>query len=142
MTVHDHTCPKKTERHSDAARRLSYAYNTHYLSMGDRLETAGRWFAARLTDGSTNGTLYDTKRDAVRHTDEKYHVYVCVKPTSMSPCEAEAYLSLHRKLYDRGVRLADPEHHAGGPEVIRRLSAEDQNALAYRLRARNLILPT
>ena len=128
---HDSGCPHTT--HSDAARRCSDAVNLHLVALGH--EAVRRWVAIRLIDGGSDGVLYDTKRDAVRHqAHEQRCAYVCVAPGGMSPCAAESYLATHRKLYDAGFRLADPDAPHGGRQVIPRLTREDQRAVMARLR--------
>lgn len=128
---HDSSCPHRT--HSDAARRCSDAVNLHLVALGN--EAVRKWVAVRLADGSSDGELYDFKRDAVRHQPhEQVCAYVSVAPGGMSPCAAESYLATHRKLYEAGFRLADPDAAHGGRQVIPRLTREDQRALMARLR--------
>lgn len=71
---------------------------------------AGRWVAIRLSDGGWDKTIYDTRADAVRHQfHEQLCAYVRIAPSGMKPREAQAFLDYHRKLYDAGFRLPDPE---------------------------------
>lgn len=71
---------------------------------------AGRWIAIRLSDGGWDSTIYDHRADAVRHQfREQQCAYVKVHPGGMTPMEAHYYLDYHRKLYDAGFRLPDPE---------------------------------
>lgn len=86
-------------------RRLSDAVNLAVLLGG-----AGRWIAGRLSDGSTDGLIYDSKADAIRHQlHENQCAYVKVPPGGMPPLEATRYLQIHRELYAAGARLADPD---------------------------------
>jgi hypothetical protein len=95
-----------------------------------------KWVAVRLADGSTDKALYDSKRDAVRHqADEQLCAYVCVPPTQLSVCSAEAFLSFTRRAYTAGFRLTDPDSRTGGPDVIRRLTTRDQAKQAAALPA-------
>jgi hypothetical protein len=127
---HDSGCPIRT--HSDAARRASDAVNLHYSVLGS--EAIGKWVAVRLADGSSDGVLYDTKRDAVRHQpDEKLAAYTCIVPGGMNICRAESFLKMSRMAYDAGFRLADPDARHGGLDLIPRLTQEDQAAQMARL---------
>lgn len=122
--THDPGC-SYTGQHSDAARHASDAVNLHMHALG--FDAMRHWVAVRLSDGRSDGALYDSKVDAVRHqTDEKRCAYVCIPPSGMNPCRAESYLSTHRRLYDAGFRLADPDSKTGGPDVIPRSTNEDQ----------------
>jgi len=81
--------------------------------------------AFRLQDGKWDGALYDSKRDAVRHqSNEFYAFYVKIHPGGMHVCEAEVMLKVHRQMYDRGWRLADPDAKTGGPDIIPRIGME------------------
>lgn len=127
---HDTSCPH-TARHSDEAKRASDAVNLHLAVLG--FQAMRRWVAIRLSDGGSDGVLYDNRRDAVRHQlDERLCAYVCLPPTQFSVCSAEAFLSFHRKAYNSGFRLVDPDHHRGGLDHIRPLTVTDQ---ARQLRA-------
>lgn len=143
--MHDLNCPKTGTPHSDAAKRVADTYNLHRAAIGD--DAIGQWFAVRLQDGDSDGELYATRRDAVRHQhhNEAFYAFVCIAPCSMSPCEAESFLATNRTAYDAGMRLADPDHRAGGRELIPRVTAEDQRAqvgaLLGRCRPTNLIVP-
>lgn len=92
----------------DAAKRCSETINAKLAFYGP--DAAVRWVAIRLSDGGSDGNLYDTKTDAIRHQlHETLCAYVCITPDGMSVDSARRYLKLHRKLYDAGARLADPE---------------------------------
>ena len=115
-------------KYSDAAKRVADKYNMHRLANSDG-SAVGRWFAVRLADGTSedNDTLYDTKRDAVRHQmDEFLCAYIQIKAPSMSYREAETFLGITRKAYDAGFRLADPDRSDGGMDLIPRLTREAQ----------------
>lgn len=138
---HEIWCPLKGQSHSDAAKRTSDTYNLHRLAEG--MASIGRWFAAALADGRSDHTLYDSKRDAVRHQrhNEQWYTFIKIGPSGMNPCEAEVMLKTARRLYDNGMRLTDPDHHHGGQDLIIRTSAEDQLAMALRGVATNLRMP-
>jgi hypothetical protein len=85
------------------------------------------WAAYRLEDGRSpdSHTLYDSKRDAVRHQmDEFLCLYIKLRYGGINCCEAEAYLKLHRQAYMRGFRLADPDAKTGGPDIIPRIGTD------------------
>lgn len=98
----------------DAARRCADAYNFQLTVHGEN--AAGKWIAVRLADGSSDATLYDTKADAVRHQlHENQCAYICLLPTCIPVEDALSVLRVHRKLYDGGMRIADPDIHVQMP---------------------------
>lgn len=113
---------------SDAAKRLHDTFALHKI--GEGIGSYGRWFAVRLTDGTSDNTLYGSKSEAVNHQhhDENFYAFVQVGPWSMSLKEAETVLDVQRRMYDAGLRLADRDHAQGGRDVIRRLNKEDQRS--------------
>ncbi len=90
---------------SDAARRMSDLVNLHTV--------AGRtrgYVAIRLSDGGSDGTVYDTRADAIRHQlHEQQCLYLKLGPAGMTPAVAARLLAMHREIYDAGFRLADPD---------------------------------
>lgn len=140
MTTHEPWCQHKALGHSDAAKRISDTYNLHRIGAGDT--SIGKWFASALHDGRSDDVLYDNKRECVchQHHNEQYYTYIKIAPNSMNPCEAEVMLKTARALYDKGMRIADPDHARGGLDVIKRLTVEDQLAQA-RGKNTNLIMP-
>lgn len=133
VTEHDPGCQPARRMplggHSDAAKRVSDTHRLHKAALGH--DAIGKCFAAALADGTTDGVLYDTKRDAVRHQhhNEQLYAFVFTGPGDVSVCEAEEFLAQCRLLYDRGIRLADPDHRGGGLDVIQRVTREDQRSL-------------
>ncbi len=99
--------------HTDAAKRVCDSVNLHQLA-GDAgwawENVRGKWMAFKLEDGSSDGTLYDSKQDAIHHqSDEFLCMYLPLHPGAMNVCEAEIMLKFHRKAYDAGFRLPDPD---------------------------------
>lgn len=137
---HEQWCTQKALPHDDAAKRVADEYNLHRLGAGD--SSIGKWFAARLVDGTSDHVLYDSKRDAVRHQhhDEQYFTFIKINPGDMTPCAAAVMLRIARALADKGMRLADPDARSGGMDVIKRVTVEDQMAQS-RLSNTNLIMP-
>lgn len=148
VTPHDVNCPHRDRDHDDAAKRCSDQYALHLIGAGQ--DAVGSWFAVALADGRSDGVLYPSKRAAVRHQhhNEFRYAFIRIGPASMSVCEAAEYLATNRALYDKGLRLPDPDHRAGGLDMIPRLTAEDQrNQVASilsggRRAPSNLLLPT
>jgi hypothetical protein len=92
--------------YSDAARRCADHVTVRALIAGN----TGKWVAIRLSDGDSDGVVYDTWRDAVRHQlHETQCCYIKIPPDGMTPVQAERYMNIHRALYDGGHRLVDPE---------------------------------
>lgn len=90
---------------TDRGRRLS-----EHVAAARAIGGQGRWIAARLSDGGTDGTVYDSKSDAVKHqVHETQCAYIVVPPAAMPPHEATAYLELHERMYASGYRLQDPD---------------------------------
>lgn len=118
---------------SDAAKRVADQYALHRI--GDPENSIGKFFAVRLSDGSSDGVLYDTRRDAVRHQhhDEMFYAFVQIGPWPMTAAEADVFLNVHRRMYLKGIRFADPDHRAGGLEIIPRLTKEAQHRQLERL---------
>ncbi len=136
--THEHWCKKGV--HSDAAKRLSDTYNLHRIVLG--LDAVGKWFAVSLSEGKGDDVLYDSKRDCVRHQKhmEQYYTFIKIVPSGMKICEAEVMLTTARRLYDKGMRMTDPDHKAGGMDLIKRVAVEDQLAMLRGV-AQNLRMP-
>lgn len=108
------------EKWSDAAKRASDIVNG-YIAFMAWDELVHKWIAIRLSDGGHDGTLYDNKRDAVRHqSDEFLCAYVAMRNLvgGATPRDMEIFLKWNRDAYDAGFRLPDPMEVNGGPEVI------------------------
>jgi hypothetical protein len=113
---------------SDEAKRVSDEYGLHRVA--DPHGSIGRWIACRLTDGTSDHVLYDSKSDAVahQHHDERFYTFIQLGPWPMTPVEAQTRLDVDRRMYDAGLRLADKGAKNGGMDMIRRVSQEDQLA--------------
>jgi len=113
----------------DAAKRLSDIVNN--ICISQPLDVVIRsWIAISLADGSSDGVLYDSRKDAVLH---QYHetqcAYLCLKeaPHGMPTQEAYAYLKFHRDAYKANMRLTDPEKDNGGYDLCMPIAREDVN---------------
>lgn len=122
---HEPWCRMKMVSHTDAAKRLCDDFNLHRVAAP--YDSIGKWMASALHDGGSDRVLYDSKLDAVRHQhhNEQWYTFIKIIPSSMNVCEAEVVLATARNLYDKGLRLTDPDHRHGGPDLIKRLTVED-----------------
>jgi hypothetical protein len=138
--IHEAYCRYKALGHTDAAKRFSDTYNLHKIGAGSAAN--GKWIAIALHDGSSDDTLYDDKLAAVTHQrhNEQFYVFIRIVPPSMRVCDAEVMLDTHRRMYDAGIRMTDPDHKHGGMDVIKRLTQSDQLAWA-RGAVTGLIMP-
>lgn len=121
---------------TDSGKRVADQYALHKI--GDPIGSVGKFFAVRLSDGSSDGVLYDTRRSAVRHQhhDEQFYAFVQIGPWGMTAKEADVFLDVHRRMYLKGMRFADPDHRSGGLEIIPRLTRADQIRQLERLNKR------
>lgn len=88
---------------SDAARRASEAVTTAYLA--DPAGNLNRWIAIRLSDGGSDGIVYDTPIHAANHQlHYQQCMYVQIRHGLMPAAEAEGALAYHRRVYDAGNR--------------------------------------
>jgi hypothetical protein len=120
---------------SDAAKRASDIVNS-YITFMPPEELKNKWVAIRLHDGGYDGTLYDSKQDAVKHQlDEFFCAYVCFRNllAGAKPRDMELFLKFNRDAYDAGFRLPDPESATGGREVLMTTALRDYyRNLGYR----------
>lgn len=138
-------CPRHGQ-HEDAAKRISDQYALHRIALGD--DALGKWFAVALADGRSNGDLYDSRGDAVRHQghNEARYWFVPIRPGApLSVCDAQIVLTHHRATSRQSAALLDRDHPAGGRQLITRLTTEDQRAQIRALVSgsapSNLIIP-
>lgn len=87
------------------------------------------YLAIKLQDGSTDGVLYETKQDAVKHCrgDEQWFAFFSFRTAPngfASPKDAAVFLAYHRMVYDQGGRLPDPDDARGGPDMIMPMNDE------------------
>lgn len=104
--------------YSDRARRASDIVNGHLLGTPG---CVGRWVALRLSDGGSDGNLYDRKADAVRHQlHPEQCAYLCIPPDGLTPHMAEVFLRFNEGLYRAGARLQDPDRQIAMPAEVER----------------------
>lgn len=95
----------------DAAQRMRDAVNLHVLA-GTFGERRIGYLAIRLSDGRAHqNTLFDSRRDAVRHTQnlEPGWFYVKVGEETMGEREAVIVLQHARQAFAGGVVFAEEE---------------------------------
>ena len=86
---------------SDAAKRMSDVVTLHWIA--DPAGNVRRWVAIRLSDGSSDDTVYDTvARAAQAQLHYKQCAYVRIPTGGIGPKECEVILAYHRKVYDLG----------------------------------------
>lgn len=72
------------------------------------------YMAFALADGHTDGVLYPTKAEAIRHQSNEFlYLYFSFRRCmgGANPKDMQLYLDLHRHVYDSGGRLTDPEDY-------------------------------
>lgn len=87
--------------YSDAARRISDAVTLHLLADPDGNHL--KWCAFRLSDGESDGVVYD---DPVSAADAQLHykqcAYIQMHRGGISPKAASVMLTYYRRVYDAG----------------------------------------
>jgi hypothetical protein len=100
---------------------MSDALNMYINGLRKHLwELRNKWMAFSLADGSSDGQLYDSKRDAVRHQSNEFQcAYISFRNLlgGATPHECVRVLNFTRDAYDAGFRLTDPDDIDGGPDV-------------------------
>jgi len=130
----------------EAGQRAYDSLILHKLASG--VDAFGKWFAVNLSDGRSDGVLYDSRRDAVRHQKgcERDRAYIPVKPGLASPKELATFIDVGRRMRDAGVAIPDVDHRNGGLDLIHRISNVDEYASLRNLfrgdvNPSNLIIP-
>jgi hypothetical protein len=109
---------------SDAAKRMSDIINS-LVTFTPLWELRTKWIAVRLNDGGYDGTLYDSRDDAISHQlDERFCAYVAMQSMlqGAKPLDCAIYLEFHRQAYDEGMRLHEPE----APQLLLPTTAYDR----------------
>lgn len=102
-----------TDEEWETAKRFADSVNLHVTVMNEQMLNGGRetagFVAVSLADGRSDGVLYDTRADAVRHQSDPYNFYVKVGHNSMSLKEAWIVLNYARQAKAAGVVFADEQ---------------------------------
>lgn len=88
-----------------------------------------KWVAIRLSDGSSDKVLYDTRADCVKHqTHEQYCWYVAFRGLAggANPRECAIMLLFYREAYEAGFRGTDPDAPHGGSDLALPAAGGDQ----------------
>lgn len=112
---------------TDEAKRAADIVNG-YVAFIPWEELSRSWIAIRLADGGHDGTLYPSKREAVRHqADEYLCAYMAFSNfmTGVKPVDMQLWLAIQRHWYDNGGRTADRDDPGGGPTYIQPVTRED-----------------
>jgi hypothetical protein len=117
---------------TDDGRRLADAHEA-----ARREGAVGRWIAPALGGGGTDGTVYDTREDAVKHGGSLVF-YVQIQPGPMPPADATALLEIHRSAHAAGFDFTDPAQQPMRPTS----GPLPTNRAARRLAARGFHLPS
>jgi len=125
MTENKVLCRLHPRGHSDDAKRCADAVNLHFYAIG--WQCVGKWVAIRLSDGGSDGVLYDDMGAAVRHqSDANRCHYVKMISQMMDHCDAEILLTFYRRAYDAGFKMKDPDARNGGKQLLMPHKLEDQ----------------
>lgn len=122
MTHHPRRA-KSVETPGDAARRIADIVNAQAVAQPFDVLVRS-WMAFKLSDGTSDGVLYDSRPDAIRHqSNESECLYLCLReaPGGMLPMQAQALINFHRMAYDAGGRVTHPSDR----QMIMPLARED-----------------
>lgn len=101
---------------TDAAKRMSDRLNLMLIAQPwEILKTS--WMAFKLADGDSDGVLYDTREDAIKHQlHENLCAYFFMRTAlgGVTARDCQLFLDVHRQVYDAGGRLTEPRT----PQVI------------------------
>lgn len=99
---------KEAQQLYDAARRLSDIVSQHMVDASDVWEIVGKWCAFHLDNGVSDGNIYLTKDDAIRHqSNPKSYCYLKLTPDGITPKDAMHFLRINRHPM---IDTTSPEH--------------------------------
>lgn len=106
----------------DAGKRIADALNVYITGLGlaHWQELRRKWMAFRLSDGTSDGALYDSKREAVAHQpNEFWCIYISFANLAGGAVARDCalFLNFNRDAYDAGFRLPDPDDVDGGRDL-------------------------
>lgn len=105
---------------ADAAKRIVDTVSLHFAAASDILDPAGKWCAFSLEDGTSDGHLYDSKVDAMRHQprNPKLYCYMKLTPDGINIRDATRFLVINR---NPAIDTTSPEHIIN-PRIYKRFS--------------------
>jgi hypothetical protein len=125
----------------DRSKRVSDSFNARITFMKwDEIQHA--WMAFKLSDGSTDGNIYYSRREAIRHqVDERVCAYLAFMncPNGIKPSEAGRFLYFTEMAYKGGAVLPDPDQQFGGREAFMPTEQYDNLKSLPILNARGLL---
>jgi hypothetical protein len=110
LCKHGHTICPECIYVTDAAKRMADTING-LLTFSNPFEIRNKWMAFALSDGRSDGVLYDTRAECIDHQlDERFYTYICMKNLMMGAkaLDCQLYLEFSRQAYDAGMRLHEP----------------------------------
>lgn len=110
-------------RDETAARRMDGWLRLHHQALTVEERAAGRWVAIRLSDGDSDGVVYDTRQDAMNH---QFHPLMCLYHKiglgeAPGPAACDVLLWYTRLAYDNGNR-PDVSNHVYVPTDLETLN--------------------
>lgn len=113
------------------AGKRAHDYIQTYTQGIDIWDIKSKWVAIRLSDGGSDGQIYDSKQDAVRHQAyEQQCMYVAfgsmLAAGGSNARELAIMIAFHRDAYKRGFRLVDPDLKSGGMDLIMQAADYDR----------------
>lgn len=122
-------CEKCTDQISDEAKRFADGING-LLAFNQPWEIRNKFVAVRLSDGSVDSALYDTRDDAIRHQSNPDHYFFLPIGNfggGINKLDAELCLQVQRKAHKAGFRVSD-----GPPDQITPFESGDLMLAALR----------
>jgi hypothetical protein len=93
---------------------MSDTMTTHFLA--DPRGNRGRWVAIRLSDGGSDGVVYDSVAVAAAfQLHYRQCAYVRIATGGIGPRECDVILAYHRRVYDSGNL---PPYLQGVPLIV------------------------
>lgn len=100
-------------------------YGDAAVRMSDTIRIAianghvGEWMAFRLSDGGSDDVIYESKEAATKHQLHEFQcAYVRIPADNYGPRAAWTFLNLCRVLYDKGLRITDPQRNVIMPRTL------------------------
>ena len=123
----------------DAAKRVSDGMNLAAVAL-DADTLFRSYLTFKLSDGSTDNTIYSSREDAIRHTSNGEPVMILSTreaPGGMPVSEALAVLTYHRAMHDAGIdqnraMIIPLERNQVGRQIGRIIAANGRDVQRYR----------